>query len=215
MSQVVTGVTQKLQDLLPGQIGANLRWTTTDVERHIMMADRAVSERVGNRYHQQEISLTQDTFEYTIDSEFIDVISVEYASDGSTYDWFLNPATLDDLDKISFQWRSEGGTRPDYYCVLSAPGLPTARLLIYRPMTAVVAQTIRVTGLGIGVTTTPVSDDVQAKCHVPYVMAMLMAPSDPRRAAELYGEYLGGCDEVRRRYASRHSGGVGKLKVGW
>jgi hypothetical protein len=215
MSQVVSGVTQKLQDLLPGQIGSNLRWTTTDVERYIMLADRAVRERTGNRWHQQEITLLADTTEYTLDSEFIDIVSVEYASDGSTYDWYLKPATLTDLDKISVNWRSDGGTRPELYCVLSAPGCPSAKLLIYRPMSSVDSQTLLVTGHGIGVTTTPVPDDVQARCHVPYVMAILMASENQNMAAEWFGTYLAGCDEVRRRTVSRHIQGTKKVDIGW
>jgi hypothetical protein len=215
MSQVVSGVTQKLQDLLPGQIGTNLRWTTSDVERHIMLADRAVRERTGNLYHQQEITLANDTAEYTLDSEFIDIVSVEFASDGSTYDDYLKPVTLDDLDKISLNWRDDGGTRPDYYAVLSAPGLPTAKILVYRKIATVDAQTIRVTGLGIGTSTTTVSDDVQQRCHVPYVMAILYAHENPRRSAELFGEFLGNCDEVRRRTLSKYANGPARIEVGW
>jgi len=215
MSQVVSGVTQKLQDLLPGQIGANSRWTTADVERHIMMADRAVRERIGNLLHRQEISLVADTSEYTLDSEFIDIISVEYAADGSTYEYYLNPVTLDDLDKINIGWRADGGTRPEFYTVLSAPGYPVAKLLIYRPLSSVDSQTLRVTGYGIGASTTDCPDDVQSKCHVPYVMSILMAHQDPRAAAEWHGQYLGGCDEVRRRFRNRFSGGTVRTEFGW
>jgi hypothetical protein len=215
MSQVVSGVTEKLQDLLPGQIGANSRWTTTDVERHIMMADRAVRERIGNLLHRQEITLLADTSEYTLDSEFIDIVSVEFASDGSTYDEYLQPITLNDLDKINLGWRDDGGTRPEFYTVLSAPGLPTAKLLVYRPMSSVDAQTLRVTGYGIGSTTTDCPDDVQDKCHVPYVMAILLAQEDARAAAEWFGQYLGGCDEMRRRFRSRYSGGTVRTEFGW
>jgi hypothetical protein len=215
MSQVVSGVTEKLQDLLPGLIGSNLRWTTTDVERHIMLADRAVRERTGNLYHRQEIALVADTLEYTLDSEFIEIISVEYASDGSTYDHYLHPVTLDDLDKVNMNWRDDGGTRPEAYCVLSAPGTPTCKLLVYRPMSSVDSQTIRVTGLGIGATTTPVPDDVQMRCHVPYVMAVLKASESPDEAAEWFGQYLAGCDEVRSRSLSKYPKGLTDVRIGW
>lgn len=215
MSQVVTGVTEKLQDLLPGQIGTNLRWSTSDVERHIMSADRAVRERTENRLHRQEISLVADQLEYTLDSEFIDIASVEFAIDGSTYDYHLAPVTLSDLDKTDIGWRDNGGIRPECYTVLSAPGLNTSKLLVYRPMTSVDAQTIRVTGIGLGDSEDDVPDDVQAKCHVPYVMAMLKAGEDDQAAARWFGEYLGGCDEIRRRTRSPYAGGTTKLGVSW
>ena len=54
MSQVVTGVTQKLQDLMPDQIGTNRRWSTTALERYIMLADRAVRERTENLESQSD-----------------------------------------------------------------------------------------------------------------------------------------------------------------
>jgi len=215
MSQVLSGVTQKIQDLLPGQIGDNLRWSTADLERHIMLADRAVRERTENHWHRQDILLTDGTAEYTLDSEFIEVVSVEFSSDGSTFDWFLYPAVLSDLDKINVGWRSDGGTRPTHYVVLSAPGLPTAKIQIYRPIATVGGQKIRVGGPGIGLTTTNVPDDVQGKCHVPYVMSILMASQDPNMAADWFGKYLGGCDEVRARTLSRGPTGRDKVRAGW
>lgn len=215
MGELVSGVTEKLQDLLPNQIGANARWTTADVERHIMMADRAVRERLENRYHQQEISLQADVAEYALDSEFIEIVSVEYAADGSTYDYYLSPVTYDDLDKFDIGWRDNGGSRPEHYLVTSAPGLPAAKIRVYRPMTAVDSQTIRVTGFGLGATDTEVNEDVQAKCHVPYTMAILKAAEDPAEAADWFRQYLEGCEEIRRRTRSRYSSTPNRTEVGW
>lgn len=215
MSEVVSGVTEMLQDLMPGQIGTNARWTSAQVERHIMMADRAVRERLENRYHQQEIALVDATSEYTLDSEFIDIVSVEFASDGSTYDYYLSPVTFDDLDKIDIGWRNNGGSRPEHYALISAPGLPSAKIRIYRPIATVSAETIRVTGIGIGASDTEVNDDILSKCHLPYVMASLKAAEDPRAAARYFQEYLIGVEEVRRRTRSRYSAGTIRTEVGW
>ena len=205
MSQVSSGVLQKLQDILPGQIGSNLRWSTTDVERYTMLADRAVRERVDNLYHEQEIVLTEDTLEYTLDSEFIDIVTVEFSSDGSTYDRYLNPGTLDDLDNKTISWRDSGGTRPEFYTLLSAPGCPESKILIWRPMISVDSQTIKVIGHGVGTTTTYVADDIQGKCYVPYVMALLKAKSTPQEAFKWFGQYVDGCSTIRGRTVSRHS----------
>ena len=215
MSAVQANVLIKLQDLLPNQIGTNRKWATADVERHIMFADRLVRERTGNLYHQQEISLVADTLEYALDSEFIDIVSVEFASDGSTYDWYLRPVTLDDLDKISLSWRDDGGTRPEFYTLIGAPGISRTKVLIYRQMSAVDSQTIRVTGIGMGATDSDCPSDVQNKCHVPHVMAVLLAKENPQLAAEWFGKYLQGCEVVRRRTLSRYAGGTSRVGVGW
>jgi len=168
-----------------------------------MLADRAVRERTENFYYEQEIVLVADTLEYTLDSEFIEIVGVEFASDGSTYDRYLKPATLDDLDSKTIGWRDSGGTRPDYYTLLSAPGCPEAKILIWRPMTSVDSQTINVIGFGVGTTTTTVPDDIQGKCHVPYVMALLKAKSAPEEAARWFGKYLDGCETIIGRTRSR------------
>ena len=216
MSQVVSGVTEKLQDLLPGQIGSNARWETADVERHIMMADRVIRERLENLYHEQEISLVADTSKYSLDSEFIEIVSVEYALDGSTYDYYLSPVTLNDLDKIDIGWRDNGGSRPEYYTLISAPGNQTVgKILIYRPLSSVDAQTIKVRGFGIGTSTTDIADDIQGKCHVPYVMALLKAGENANEAANWFGEYRAGIDEIRRRTRSRYASGSVGTEIGW
>lgn len=215
MSQVLTGVLQKVQDLLPNQIGANRKWSQTSVERHIMFADRLVRERTENLYHQQEITLVADTPTYTLDSEFIDITGVEFAYDGSLYDWYLKPATLDDLDKISIKWRNDSGSRPDYYTVLGALGTPSSEIQIYRPMDAASVQTLRVTGIGMGAGTLTCPDDIQNKCHVPHVMSVLLAKQDPKQAAGWFGQYLAGTEELRRRTISKNDRGTMRVGVGW
>jgi len=215
MSAVQAGVLEKVQDLLPKKIGTNRTWSTEAVERYIMFADGLIRERTGNLYHQQEIDLLDGTIAYTLDSAFIDIVSVEFATDGTTYDWYLKPVTLDDLDKISVSWRDDGGTRPEFFTLLGTPGLPSCQIQVYRPITTVDAQTILVTGLGIGTTTTTCPDDVQNKCHVPYVMSVLLAKKNPQESASWLGKYFAGCDEVRRRTLSRHSKGTLNVGVGW
>ena len=73
MSQVVSGVLEKLGDLLPNQIGTNRRWSTAAVTRHIMFADNLVREKTENRYHQQIIPLQEgevgDVVTYSLDNE--------------------------------------------------------------------------------------------------------------------------------------------------
>lgn len=215
MSQVVTGVTQKLQDLLPNQIGSNRRWTTAAVERYIMLADRAVRERTENLFTFQNISLVSATAEYTLDSEFIDVVAVEYSSDGTTFDYYLKPATFDDFDRMNVNWRDDGGTRPEYYTLLSAPGLPTASIHIYRPLTTATTQVIRVHGHRIGTTTTTVPDHVQDECHVPFCMAMMVAKDDPQQAAMWYGRFVAGCERQARRSVSPYAQAPVDVKVGY
>lgn len=215
MSQVVSGVTQKLQDLLPNQIGENRRWTTAAVERYIMLADRAVRELTENLVGYQTISLVADTAAYTLDSEFIDVVAVEYASDGTTYDYYLRPATFSDFDRLNVGWRADGGTRPEYYTLLGAPGSPGAKIHVHRPMSSVTAQTIRVHGHRIGTSIMRAPDHVQMETHVPFVMAILVAKDDPRAAAMWYGRFVAGCERQARRSVSPYASGVVDVEVGY
>ena len=215
MSQVVTGVTEKLQDLLPNQIGSNKRWSTSDLERYIMIADRVARERTGNLESFQAISLVSDTAEYTLDSEFVDVFAVEYSTDGSDYEYYLKPATFEDFDALNRSWRDDGGVRPEWYTLVGTPGLPTCKIHIYRPLTTATTQTIRVRGHRIGTTTSAVPDDVQEALHVPYVMTMLTASEDPRQAAMWWGRFLAGVDDVSPRTTNRLPGAPSRLQVGW
>lgn len=211
MSQVVTGVTQKLQDLLPNQIGSNRVWTTDQLERYILLADNAVSERVEKFLHSQEIELIADTAEYTLDSEFVSVVAVEYVDASGDY-WPLRPATFDDFDRMNMGWRDDLGTRPEFYTLVSAPGRPTAAIHIYRPMSSVTDEIINVYGVG---TNPGAPDHVQENCHVPYVMAMLTAKSDPRQAAMWFGRFQAGCEKMARRSVSKYAENPVDLRVGW
>ena len=202
--------------MMPDQIGDNLRWTTTELERYITLADNAVRERIDDKFRQQVITLTDDTLEYDLDSEFIAITSVEFAIDGTTYDWYLRPGTFDDFDRLNIRWRQDGGTRPWYYTILSAPGMTgKSKILIYRPIPVVTAQTIRVKGTAVTVGNDTIPDDIQHMCHVPYVMSILKAREDPQRAADWFGKYLTGCEEAKRRTRNRFVQSPVDVEVGW
>ena len=164
----------------------------------------------------EEISLTDDTHEYALDSKFIQVMTVEFASDGSSYDQHLKPASMQELDNISRRWRLDRGTRPERYVLLSTPGQQSvtagdtngSRILIYRPLATAGSSTIRVQGWGIGATTTVVPDDIQERVLVPHVMAVLRAPQDAAKAVAYYKKFLGGCDEIRGRYTQPYADGI-------
>ena len=215
MSALVTGVQEKLEDLLPGRIGDNKSWSEATLQQYILLADYAVRERTDNLFGTQEIALVQDQAAYTLDSEFIDVVSVEFAADGSTYDYFLHAATFDDFDRINLKWRDDGSTRPELYTLVSTPGTPTATIHIHRPMTSVTAQTIKVGGHRIGTTTTKVPDDVQRAAHVPYVMAILKAQEEPKVAAMWWGRFLDGVESVRARTVNPYPAGQKTTVAGW
>lgn len=215
MSAVVTGVTEKLQDLLPGRIGTNRTWNATSLERLIMLADRAVRERTENLDGYQEIALVQSTAAYDLDSEFVDVTAVEFSADGTNYEYYLQPATLDDLDRLNAGWRDDEGTRPEWYVLVGCPGTPGAQIHVHRPMSAVDSQTIKVIGHRIGATTATVPDDVQRKCHVPYIMSMMMAKIAPREAVDWYNKFLAGCDDVAPRTKGRYAHQPVNVRLGW
>jgi|GEM_PF-5047628 len=221
MSAVVTGVKAKLADLLPDQIGSGKRWSDALVGGYIMAADAAVRDRCETLWYSQAIDLVDDQIEYDLNSRFITIKSVEFSSDGTNYDDFLQPATLGDFDDVSQLWRLDRSARPEFYALLSAPGLPdttgsaddSAKIVIYRGISSTSGEKIRVNGYGIGLTSSAVPDDIQYKVHVPYVMAMLLAHQDTRSAVASYREFQRGCIEARARFTNKHPGGAGTFAM--
>jgi len=217
MSAVVAGTKLKLQNLMPGMIGTNRTFSDSYVEDLIMAGFYEVIEKCDLLTVSQTISLGADTLTYDLSSKFIEVTSVEFLSDGTNVDGHLNAATHDDLDMMSCNWRDDRGTRPEHYVLLSAPGLmesesgvaaDCAKIQIYRPMSAVTSEAVKVKGLGLGDSNTTVPEDVQRLCLVPYVMAHLKAVSDPQMAGGHMDRFLHGCDRVRGRFADRYTENV-------
>ena len=225
MSAVVSGVKAKLELRLPGQIGTNRQWSDTYIETLCLAAAHAACERIGFLWVSEEISLVDDTNEYALDSKFISVETVEFATDGSSYEQHLKPATMQELDSISRRWRLDRGTRPERYVLLSAPGTDAtsvgatdgSRIIIYRPLSSAGSSTIRVQGWGIGTASTKVPDDVQERVHVPYVMAVLRSQHDPAEALDYYRKFVSECDKVRGRFQQPYADGtrVFGSGVGW
>ena len=210
MSAVVAGTLAKLDTLLPGRIGDNKAYTTSYVTDLIMAGFYEVADECGVLNVTQDISLTQDTLLYDLDSTFITVEYVEFKSDGSDVDGHLKPVTLRDIDLMSRKWRDDRGTRPEFYSLLSTPGTQNitttggAQIQIWRPMSSVSAEIITVTGLGIGSSSTSMPDDIQRLCLVPYVMSHLKAVTAPQEAVKYYRMFEDGCDRVRGRYGHRY-----------
>ena len=211
MSQVVTGVTAKLQTLLPGQVG--VRWPSATVSVLAMAADAAFKQRVAQYVITQEISLQADTLVYDLDSDFIRITSVEFSSDGTNYDYYLKAATLEDLDKINLSWRDDRGTEPEFYYLLSCPGIYAdsggpdngSQIHIYRPLSSVDSETIKVIGIGLGATTDYVDDATQDECHVNYCLSLMTAHEDVAMAQEYMNEFERGCQRARARYQNPYA----------
>ena len=212
MSAVVTGTQAKLEALLPNKIGDNKTFTDAYVQDLIMAGFHDVAEKTGVLTVTQDITLVADTLLYDLDSTFIDVGSVEFKQDGTNVNGHLNAVTLSDLDRRSRKWRDDRGVRPEYYSLLSAPGIPEtstdthdgSQILIWRPMSTVSAEVITVTGMGIGSTTTTLPQDIQRLALVPYVLSHLKAASDPQAAMRFRHMYEQGWKRIRTRFGNRY-----------
>lgn len=225
MSAVVSGVKAKLDLRLPGQIGTNKQWSDSYIESLCLAAAHAACERIGYQWVSEEISLVDDTHEYAVASKFIEIVTVEFALDGSNYEQHLTPATLQELDAISRRWRLDRGQRPERYVLISAPGhQPSAvggsngsRIIVYRPLSTAGSSTIRLSGWGIGTASSNVPGDVQERVHVPYVMAVLKAPQDPGLAMRNYRKFVIECDKLRGRFQQPYADGTRQWdgSIGW
>jgi hypothetical protein len=218
MSAVVAGVKAKLMLKLPGQIGTNRQWSDTYIETLILAAAHAAAERIGYQWVTQAISLVNNQHEYALQSSFIEVLSVDYSADGTSYIQHLSPVTLTKLDRVSTKWRDDRSFEPNRYVLISTPGLQsestvvlaskTATVLIYPAVATVGSAKIRVSGWGIGSTTSNVPDGVQDRVLVPYVMAMLRATQNQQEAADWFAKYVVECDKVRGRFNNPYVDGV-------
>ena len=213
MSAVVAGVKAQLQDLLPGQIGTNKQWSDSYIEGVIMLADAAARERCGTFVTTQVISLVANQHTYDLDSALIAIEGVEFSSDGANYDDHLIPATLADNDNVSAAWRDTRSSRPEFYSLLCAVGVPEtdtgdsngSQITIYPALSSVTAETIKVIGTGLGTTTTNVPVDVQSKVYVPFVLAFLFGNKEPARALAHWDEFQRGCDYTKARFGNRYT----------
>lgn len=208
---VLSDVAEKVGDLLPGQIGTGKRWTGDYVDYLAISASRIACERCDLVWNQQEISLEADVSEYDLSTEFVQIVSVEFSEDGSEYDDFLTATTMRDLDELFKSWKSDTGSRPRWYCLLSCPGLPEsttdagdgAKIRIHRPPSSVDSQKIRVNGYATGTALEELSlgidQDIMDMVHVPYVMAILLATSEPERSVRYFQQFKEGCDRARAR----------------
>ena len=209
MSAVVAGTKLKLQNLMPGMIGTNRTYSDSYVEDLIMAGFNEVAEKCDLLTSKVVIDLVADTLIYDLNKSFIDVHSVDFLPQGGDPDGTLTAVTLDDLDRMSRKWRDDRGTRPEFYTLLSVPGIPEtesgvsddgSKILIYRPMATVDDDQVQVVGTTVGVSATLAPEDIQRFCLVPYVMAHLKAVSQPSVAHKHYARFLNGCDRVRGRY---------------
>lgn len=218
MSAVVSGTKAKVQNLMPNMIGTNRTFSDAYVESVILAGWYAIAEKCGICTASQEIDLTDNTAEYDLDSKFIDITSVELRTDGATVDGNLDAVTLDDLDRFSRKWRDDRGTRPEFYTLLSAPGIPESttdasdgsKILIHRPISSVTDQDIVVKGFALGVSVsqaaaTLVPEDVQRLCLVPYTLAILKAVSAPGEAIRFMRMAWDGADRIKGRFMDKHS----------
>ena len=218
MSAVVSGTKSKVQNLMPGMIGTNRTFTDSYVESVILAGWYSIAEKCGICHAVQYIDLTDNTAEYDLDHMFIDITSVEFRSDGSNIDGNLKAVTLDDLDRLSRKWRDDRGTRPEYYTLLSAPGIPESvadasdgsKILIHRPIASTSSEDIVVKGYAVGAAvssaaSTNVPEDVQRMCLVPYTMAHLKAVTDPGAAVKYMRMCQDGVDRIKGRFINRNA----------
>lgn len=216
MSTINTGVLEKLRAALPNQIGANARWTESTVKAIIIAADRATRDKCEVHYATAEITLTNDTVSYDVPPNFITINKVEFSLDGTNYDWFVRNKSLTDLDRVSHTWRNDNGARPDFYGLLSAIGVQDngnggsvpSQILLYPHLLTAGSAKIRLTGVMVPAVgahlVAKMPEDVQSKCHVPYVLSVLYAVSAPKRSAEYYQKFLQGCESVMSRFRSQY-----------
>lgn len=204
MSTILTDGLDMVKGMVPGLVGTNKRWTDDLVSTLLVAADREVRERLLVHTHEQEIALADDDASYTLDPEFVGITLVEFALDGTTYDWTVRAASYADMDAAHFKWRSARNARPEMYFISSTPGVPTASIVLYPCPSTAGSSKIRVSGPGVvpvaSQSTATMPLDVLKKCHVPFVLAVLYSKEAPETASQYYQSFEEGCEIVSDRF---------------
>jgi hypothetical protein len=209
MPTVLTDGLTMVKGMMPGLIGTNKRWTDELVQTLLVAADRQTRERLGMHVHEQIIALADNDASYDLDPEFVGISLVEFALDGTNYDWKVVAASYDEFDAAHPKWRTVRNSRPEGYYLASAPGVQAgttnySQIVIYPCPSTAGSGSIRVSGFGVvpvanqATATAPL--DVLKKCHVPFVQAILYHKEQPQLSMGYLQDFDSGCAILRDRY---------------
>lgn len=206
MGLVLAGVREKIRLLTPEYIG---RWSDAFIDDLTVLADNAIREEAETVWKSHTINLNAYALWYSLPHDVVSVGSVQYSRDGVTYDVELQPKSMDELDRISVSWYDDYGVEPNVYSLWCAPGTSNwSRILLWRPLSAVDTDIVRVNYIGCypddtDLSAVEVPDWVQDQVYVPFVMSILMRTEDPRASAEYLAEYYRRLPEVYAAFRSK------------
>ncbi|HUX77153.1 MAG TPA: hypothetical protein VMY40_10990 [Anaerolineae bacterium] len=219
---VTTAVKEALKIDMPRQIGPGRRWEEALIDALTTTVAREVAEYCELVYTTQEISAVDDTAEYALGSNCIEIYQVEWASDGSTYDTILKAVTMEDLDNVSRLWRDDTGTWPARYTVTSTPGVPAiaginggstySTIIVHPKVSTAGSATLRVRFLSaVGVFDQHTVDGVV----VPYMKALLYASSGDQKMAKdaprYYAKYLEARENLKQAVSHEYAESLGRI----
>jgi hypothetical protein len=203
VSALLTGVEDKVRRLLPN--GGD-RFTDTRLADYIRLADCAIRENAEIEWASTELDLVAGALYYPLPTDVIEVRSVEFSRDGSIYDSTLRPVTIEELDRCSLHWQDDTATEPEFYGLLSQPGIYNwSKLLLWKKMDVVTSETVRVNyvksrAAAGDLAAVDVPDSVQYEVYVPFVMALCCAEFDVSEAEQRIAIYLANVPKVWSRY---------------
>lgn len=188
------------------------RWSDSEIQTMIHIADLAVREEAEVEYASYEIDLVNGAYYYTLPNDVTDVRSVEFSRDGLVYDGgFLECVTLEEMDDISLTWQTDTGSFPSVFSLMSVPGTKSySRILIWRPIPTTSGQKVRVNYVKCRPTEASLSgltmpDEIQEKVYVPYVLSLMEQTKEGAgMAAEYMAEYKRNLGRVKARYGHRN-----------
>jgi len=201
---VASEVISRVRALHPDSEG---RFSDTLLSSYANAADSLVRERTGMSVTHTDIALLPNVIYYALPSDAIAIKDVLWSSDGGSFDeGILNPMTFRDLDDRTRFWKSDTGSRPEWYGILGTPGAPGCYIMVWRPVTDE-GQEIRV------VYRTKNTSDLSGR-HIdlailPYVMSLIYAQDDEDLFNYWFGKYLEGVEILAGEYRNRHGDSMG------
>lgn len=206
MGALISGVTSLVRAMAPDHEN---RWSDDLIESAIFLADTAIREEADVEWASYEISLVDGAIYYALPTEVIGVSSVEFSTNGTLYDEWVYPVTMQDMDEISYTWETDTGTRPEMYFLQSAPGTTNySKIALWRPIVTVGSQKVRVNYTKCVATVGDLSaatmpDDIQQEVYLPYVLFLLMVAVNPQEAAAYLAQYKNRIGWARSRFSHK------------
>jgi hypothetical protein len=210
---LVDSIETKVRLTVPG---TSDHWSSELIQSFVHAADCLIKEEAESSWTTQEIDLLSEASYYPYSEQTIAIRFIDMATDGTNFDdGALEPIGYDDLDAGGAKWVDDRGSQPDYYVMLGTPGVPDSRVMIYRKISGVTTEKIRLWVLkcipdnDATFEAETVPEVIEDRVYLPLVLALLYADNDNNAFTRYMDEYSQNIVLVKDYYRSKYTESLG------